>query len=93
MRRALSGVPIPRTEDRLIDLIEATFGNLTGTRLPYEDPISDADAIFVIRYARGGMSSGHIFLRFWRCSALPLLRSRYNTIRQPACALSGMRER
>jgi hypothetical protein len=82
MERVLSKIPLPPTEDQLIALIEASFEKLTGSVLPTEKFISDADSIFVKRYARGGMSSGHISLLFWRCTAIPLLRSRYKMLCQ-----------
>jgi hypothetical protein len=82
MARTLSSSPFPKTEDQLIDLIETTFEKLTGSPLPDENLISDSKPIYVKRYARGGMSSGHISLDFWRGTALPLLRSRYAIICQ-----------
>jgi hypothetical protein len=82
MARALSSSTFPKTEVQLIALIETTFERLTGSRLPDENSISDDDCIYVKRYARGGMSSGQISLKFWRDTALPLLRSRYIIIRQ-----------
>jgi hypothetical protein len=82
MARLLRKDHFPKNPDQLIALIEATFEKLTGVRLLDESSVSDDDTIFVKRYARGGMSSGQISMKFWRCSALPLLRSRYSTIRQ-----------
>jgi hypothetical protein len=82
MARVLSGSTFPRTEVQLIGLVETAFERLTGSRLPDENSTSEDDSIYVKRYARGGMSSGQISLKFWRGSALPLLRSRYINIRQ-----------
>jgi len=62
--RVLSSSTFPRTEVQLIALIETTFERLTGSRLPDEQSISDDDSIYVKRYARGGMSTGHISLSF-----------------------------
>jgi hypothetical protein len=70
----------PRTEAQLIALLETTFERLTGSRLSEENAISDDGSLYVKRYARGGMPSGLISIKFWRGSALPLLPSR--TIRQ-----------
>jgi hypothetical protein len=77
MARALSSRPFPDTEKQLNTLIEAEFGRLTGSPLPGEKSVSDADSIYVKRYARGGMSSGQISPHFWRVTALPLFRSRF----------------
>jgi hypothetical protein len=82
MSRVLRSSTFPRTDAQLIALLETTFERLTGSRLPDENSISDDDSIYVKRYARGGMSSGQISLKFWRGSAVPLLRSRYTIIRQ-----------
>jgi hypothetical protein len=84
MARTLSKVPFPETEAQLVALLEAKFGKLTGAPLPAVNDISESDSIYVERYARGGMSSGHISMQFWRSTALPLLRSRYFKISQPS---------
>lgn len=82
MARVLSSSTFPSTEAQLIALLEITFERLTDSRLPDENSISDDNSIYVKRYARGGMSSGQISLKFWRDTALPLLRSRYVKIRE-----------
>jgi hypothetical protein len=71
MKQALSGQPLPATEDQFIALVETTFQRLTGA------PMSSEVAIYVEKYAHGGMSSGHVDPEFWRELALPQLRSRY----------------
>ena len=43
MERVLSKIPLPPTEDQLIALIEASFEKLTGSVLPTEKFISDAE--------------------------------------------------
>ena len=87
MARALTSCTFPSTEAQLVALLETTFERFTGSRLPEESAISEDDSIFVKRYARGGMSSGQISLKFWRGSALPLLRSRYIIVRQSSPTL------
>jgi len=82
MARALNSDTFPTTEIELVALLENTFERLTGSRLPSEGAISEDDAIYVEKYARGGMSSGHVSLTFWRATAFPLLCSRFNEIRQ-----------
>src|SRR4051812_13557414 len=74
MVRELRDVPVPETEERFIPLIETTFEKLTGSPFPNRRVgISDSDSIFVKKYARRGMSGGHISLQFWLNSAMPLL--------------------
>lgn len=81
MDRLLRSSPFPATEDELITLVEGAFEKLTGARLPDKDVGSDGDAVYVERYAHGGMSSGQVCISFWRCSAIPLLLSRYRDSR------------
>ena len=77
LRKALVDAPLPQSEGALIDTIEATFQTLTKHQLPHEAAVTDDDSIYVERYLRGGMSSGHVSLSFWRKTALPELLSRY----------------
>lgn len=72
MRKALSEVWLPNSGDELVLLLEKTFADLVGVPLN-----SSGRAIFVERYAHGGMSSGLVSFAFWRARALSLLRSRY----------------
>ena len=81
MARALSSRPFPDTDDQLDALVEGEFERLTGRPLPGEKSVSDSDSIYVKRYAGRGMSSGQISPHFWRVTALPLLRSRFMTVR------------
>jgi len=84
MSRFLGPCSLPKTEDQFLGIVEMMFEKLTGKALPDDHAISEHDSIFVKRYAHGGMSSGHVSLSFWRSSALPLLRSRFNVIRNAA---------
>ena len=77
MARALRKRPFPETADQLADLIEQEFKRLTGSPLCEAQHVSTEESIYVKRYARGGMSSGHISPYFWSVTALPLLRSRF----------------
>jgi hypothetical protein len=77
MARALSSKPLPDTDDQFDALVEGEFERLTGSPLPGEKAVSESDSIYVKRFARGGMSSGHISPHFWRVTALPLLHSRF----------------
>lgn len=67
--------PLPSTESELIDMLSSTFGELVG------DPLeSSIESVFVERFAHGGMSSGRIWLPFWREKGIPLLISRYGEL-------------
>jgi hypothetical protein len=74
---SLGRTRLPETDHQLVGMIETTFKKLTGIQLPDASAVSDQDFVFVKRYARGGISSGEVSLKFWRCEAIPLLRSRY----------------
>ena len=74
MSEVLANLPLPPSEAQLAEILEATFERLVG--LPTSAEVS---TVFVERHAHGGMSSGHISLKFWRESALPLLLARYRT--------------
>jgi hypothetical protein len=81
MMRLLRKTPLPRTEEELVSLIEASFEKLTGARLP-EYCASEQEFVFVERFAHGGMSSGSVSFDFWRQSAIPLLCSNYRAIQR-----------
>ncbi|KFN51365.1 hypothetical protein [Arenimonas composti] len=68
LERHFAGVPVPDDAQALRTLIEAAFAELAG--FPLDDPRRE---VFVQAYAHGGMSSGYVFLPFWRGTALPML--------------------
>lgn len=72
MSETLAALPLPPCEAQLAEILEATFERLVGL------PTSAEESVFVERHAHGGMSSGHISLKFWRETALPLLLARYH---------------
>jgi hypothetical protein len=72
MREHFAAAPLPPTAAALSQALEAAFLQLTG------HPLSATDRFFVERFAHGGMSSGHISPEFWRDTALPLIKSRYD---------------
>lgn len=73
MRQRFERVECPATPEELTILIEEAFAGLTGL------PISHPEPIYIEKYSHGGMSSGHVCPKFWRETALPLLRSRHPT--------------
>lgn len=73
MSEALAALPLPPSEAQLAEILEATFERLIGLPTSAEE-----SSVFVERHAHGGMSSGHISVKFWRETALPLLLARYH---------------
>lgn len=73
MSEVLAALPLPSSEAQLAEILETTFERLVG--LP---TCSEESSVFIERHAHGGMSSGHISLKFWRETALPLLLARYH---------------
>lgn len=64
--------PLPATEHEFEALLADAFQRYTLDSLK-----SDQDSIYIERFARGGMSSGHVSLEFWRDQAIPLLMQRF----------------
>ena len=71
MRDYFSQAPLPLDAVELEETIAKVFLKLTGHL------ISDTENFYLEAFAHGGMSSGGICLEFWRNSAIPLLRNRY----------------
>ena len=76
--------PLPDSVDELDVLIADAFLDLTGGR------IESARPIFVQRYDKGGMSSGHVCTRTWRENHMPMLHERFesakrNPMQNPKC--------
>ncbi|AYQ92268.1 hypothetical protein [Burkholderia gladioli] len=70
MRAALRGQALPASAEALEASIAERYLDLTGQALDLPD------RLHVPAFAHGGMSSGMISPRFWRDTALPLLRAR-----------------
>ena len=70
MRDQFAGVECPATADELAATIEATFLRLAGI------PVTHPESTYIEKYAHGGMSSGYVNPKWWRETAIPLLRSR-----------------
>ncbi len=73
MSEALAALPLPPSEAQVAEILEATFERLVGLPITAQE-----SSVFVERHAHGGMSSGHISLKFWHETALPLLLARYH---------------
>jgi hypothetical protein len=76
MRKSLSRVPLP---DTLKDLT-ALLRNVVLART--NSTMLDDDAVYVPRFCRGGMSSGHISLRFWEQKGIPAIVQRAEWLRE-----------
>ncbi|WP_070887078.1 hypothetical protein [Pseudomonas argentinensis] len=74
MSEVLATQPLPPSEAQLAEIFEATFERLVGLPITAHE-----SSVFVERHAHGGMSSGHISLKFWRETAVPLLLARYHS--------------
>ena len=70
MRERFVGWPIPESGEELELTVAEAFLSLAG------QPISAEESVFVERLEHGGMSGGHVWPRFWREIALPLLVKR-----------------
>lgn len=76
MARVFRPVPLPESEQLLVQMIESAYLALTAQSIH-----SDV-GVFVERYARGGMSSGCPSPEFWREKAIPLLIQRYRSLQE-----------
>ncbi len=72
MKTLFSGVPLPQTAAEFRAAILNAFKDLVGVRI--EDGMTGC---FVERYAKGGMSSGTVSVKFWSNEALSILGLRY----------------
>ncbi len=75
MRQAMCHVSLP-DKPTLLRMLESCFKALTGF-----DVYGDEDP-FIIRFKRGGMSSGGIALEAWRDKLIPLLLDRASWLHQ-----------
>lgn len=71
MAKAFARVPLPESPDRLRRQFRGMYRALTGHSLLEDEPF------YVERFAKGGMSSGHICPEFWRERGVPLLVERF----------------
>jgi len=70
LRKSTSRIPLPDTQTELTALLHnLVLAHTNTTRL-------DGDAIYIARFSRGGMSSGHLSLRFWEQEGIPTIVER-----------------
>lgn len=71
----LGAVELPQSASELATILEAAFHERVGTSLD-----STEESVVVQRFSKGGMSSGHVSLVFWRDEVFPLLLERYRSL-------------
>ena len=70
MQSRFAGTRCPDSPDQLEAAITAMFEELTGFQITHPESFG------IEKYRHGGMSSGMVQPKFWRETAIPLLRSR-----------------
>jgi hypothetical protein len=70
MRQVLCHVPLPDRPQTLERIITSAYATLTGESLDSRSDVS------VLRFARGGMSSGMVCGMFWAETFMPLVQNR-----------------
>ena len=70
MRTRLATTELPESADALEELIAAMFEESAGV------PITHPEDVHVPKYDHGGMTGGWLVPRWWRETAIPLLRGR-----------------
>ncbi len=73
LRLTFEDVEQPLTEDEFEDFLINSFKELISDG----DTRNSTDSILIERYARDGMSGGHISLKWWTGTGLPLLKERF----------------
>lgn len=76
--------PLPASLTQLVALIEKAFEKLVGIPLS-----SMTESVYVERYDKGGVSSGHVCLSFWKNDALPDIQRKYLSIPQTSTSIIG----
>jgi len=64
-------VSFPESSEVLLEQLEEAFLKLTGHTVKHDE------YIFIKRYDKGGMSSGHVSPQFWEEKAFPFLIAKY----------------
>ncbi|MGK9172440.1 hypothetical protein KXR87_04315 [Yokenella regensburgei] len=76
LRKSTTRIPLPATTKELTALLR----NLVLART--NSTMLDSDAVYITRFSRGGMSSGHISLRFWEQEGIPAIVGRAGWLRE-----------
>ena len=70
LRKSTARIPLPGTKKELTTLLRNLVLARTNTTM------LDGDSVYIARFSRGGMSSGHISLRFWEQEGIPAIVER-----------------
>jgi hypothetical protein len=74
MARMLTEEPLPSNLTLLMALINRSFEQLVGVSLN-----SPRKSVYVPRYDHGGVSGGHVCLKFWNTEIVPEIQRKYLT--------------
>lgn len=72
LEKNLAALAYRKSTTEFVNLLEQLYEKLTGVSIA-----ANKETIYLERFDRGGMSGGCVSQRFWRDTALPLLRERY----------------
>lgn len=70
LRKSTSRIPMPDTQKELTALLRNLVLARTNSKM------LDGDSVYIARFSRGGMSGGHISLRFWEQEGIPAIVER-----------------
>ena len=73
MKCEVENIAWPESESALMQILETLFLRLTGASLSQSGPVH------VPRYNPSGMSGGYVSPGFWRETAFPVLRARFQS--------------
>ena len=72
MAERFASAPLPASQQELHVTLDSMFTELTGA-----DPASTEWSVYVPEFAHGGMSSGSIYIAWWRDDGRKLLLDRW----------------
>jgi hypothetical protein len=75
LRKSTSRIPLPDTQKELTALLRNLVLARTNSKM------LDGDSVYIARFSRGGMSGGHISLRFWEQDGIPTIVERAGWLR------------
>lgn len=67
MKELLSESDLPDSKEKLIEVLNSSFEEITGHSL------NEKDDFYIESLSTGGISSGYVSLEFWNTIAIPLL--------------------
>lgn len=76
LRKSTSRMPLPDTAKELTAILRNLVLARTNSKM------LDADSVYIARFSRGGMSGGHISLRFWEQDGIPAIVERAEWLKE-----------